>query len=166
VKLVPQAVLDWYNTPHGRRLSRYTMVSVVAVPVGVGFLEVGLHLFHWSPGWSALFGSAVGATPSYYLNRAWVWGKAGKSHLWKEIVPFWAMALLSTLFASWTVSETGRHVDKHRLIGQILILGAYLGGFAILWLVKYLIYNKVLFVVQHHPHDDPDRPDVEPALPN
>jgi putative flippase GtrA len=126
------------------------MVSVVAVPVGVVFLEVALHLFHWTPGWSALFGSAVGAIPSYYLNRAWAWGKSGRSHLWKEIVPFWVIAFLSTLFASWTVSETGHHVNKHHATGQILILAAYLGGFAILWLAKYVIYHKVLFV-DHHP---------------
>jgi putative flippase GtrA len=150
VALVPTAVRNWYDTPHGRRLVRYTMVSVVAVPVGVVFLEVALHLFQWTPGWSALFGSGVGAIPSYYLNRAWAWGKSGRSHFWKEIVPFWVIALLSTLFASWTVSETGHHVNKHHVTGQILILAAYLGGFAILWLVKYVIYHKVLFI-DHRP---------------
>ena len=152
MRVIPGMVQDWYATPHGRRMFRYTMVSVVAVPVGLTFDIVALDLFHWSPGWSGLFGAAIGAVPSYYLNRAWAWGKSGRSHLWKEIVPFWVIALLSTLFAAWTQSETGHHVNKHHLFGQLAILAAYLGGFAVLWAVKYVIYNKVLFVVQHHEH--------------
>lgn len=158
--IVPSAVQRWYGSPHGKRMVRYTMVSVVAVPVGLAFDILALDLFHWSPGWSGLFGAAVGAIPSYYLNRAWAWGKSGRSHLWKEIVPFWVIAFLSTLFAAWTQSEAGRHVNKHHLSGQLVILGAYLGGFAVLWLVKYVIYNKVLFAAQHHEH--PDEP-VEAA---
>jgi putative flippase GtrA len=139
------------------------MVSVVAVPVGLVFDVIALDGFHWSPGWSGLFGAGVGAIPSYYLNRAWAWGKSGRSHLWKEIVPFWVIALVSTLFAAWTQSEAGHHTNKHKVSGQVIILGAYLAGFALLWVVKYVIYNEVLFVARHHHHDDGD--DVEAPLP-
>jgi putative flippase GtrA len=137
---------------------RYTMVSVVAVPVGLFFDFVVLHFFHWSPWWSGLFGAGMGAIPSYYLNRAWAWGKTGRSHLWKEIVPFWVIALLSTIFAAWTQSEAGHHVDKHKLSGQVVILGAYLAGFGVLWVVKYVIFNELLFKVAHVPHDEPAEP--------
>jgi len=153
VKLVPQPALDWYATPHGKRMFRYTMVSVVAVPVGVVFLLFGLYVLGLSRGWAGIFGAFFGAIPSYYLNRTWAWGKTGKSHLWKEIVPFWVIAIISTLFAGWTVQQAGNFIDDHKLKGLIttaILLGAYLGGFAILWLIKYFIFNTLLFRVQHH----------------
>jgi putative flippase GtrA len=161
--------MDWYDKPHGKRMFRYTMVSVVAVPVGLIFDVVALTVFHWSAGWSGIFGAGFGAVPSYYLNRSWAWGKSGRSHLWKEIVPFWIIAFISVLFAGWTQSLAEHYVKHHDIAGLgrlVIILGAYLGGFALLWAVKYVIFNKVLFAVEHHHHDDPDQPDVEPALPS
>jgi putative flippase GtrA len=152
VPLVPQFAVDWYNTPHGKRMFRYTMVSVVAVPVGLLFDILALDLLRWSPGWSGVFGAAFGAIPSYYLNRTWAWGKTGRSHLLKEIVPFWVIAVIGVIFAGWTQNLAGDYVAHHHITGlvrQVLILGAYLGGFAILWGVKYVIFNKLLFVVKH-----------------
>jgi putative flippase GtrA len=131
---------------------RYTMVSVVAVPVGLIFDILALDVLKWSPGWSGIFGAGFGAVPSYYLNRSWAWGKTGRSHVWKEIVPFWAIALVSTLFAGWTQRTAGNWVKRHDIIGlerQVIILGAYLFGFGVLWIVKYVIFNTVLFKVQH-----------------
>jgi putative flippase GtrA len=163
VKLAPQPVLDWYATPHGTRLVRYTLVSVVAVPIGLIFDIIALDLFHWSPGWSGIFGAAWGAVPSYYLNRTWAWGKSGRSHLWKEIVPFWVIAFIGVLFAGWTQGLAGHDVKHHDITGllrQIIILGAYLAGFGVLWLVKYVIFNKVLFAGGRHPGAD-----AEPILP-
>ena len=50
--------------------------------------------------------------PAYYLNRAWVWGKRGKSHLTKEVVPFWAFAfsglVLSTIIVALIVPHRPR----------------------------------------------------------
>jgi putative flippase GtrA len=169
VKLVPQAVVDWYDTPHGKRMFRYTMVSAVAVPVGLVFDLLALTVFHWSAAWSGIFGAGFGAIPSYYLNRNWAWGKSGKSHLWKEIVPFWVIAFIGVLFAAWVQNLADHYARHHGITGPVrvvVILGAYLGGFTWLWAVKYVIFNKVLFAVKHpHPDDDPDRPDVEPAMP-
>ena len=150
MKITLSDVREKARSDQGRRMIRYTMVSIISVAVAQVLLALAFGVLKWSATWSNVFAVGVSAIPSYYLNRAWAWGKSGRSHFWKEIVPFWVIALLSTLFASWTVSETGHHVNKHHVTGQALILAAYLGGFAILWLVKYVIYHKVLFI-DHHP---------------
>jgi putative flippase GtrA len=151
--------MDWYGTPQGRRMVRYTLVSAVAVPVGSVFYLVALQLFGWSPGWSGVFGASAGAVPSYYLNRSWAWGKTGKSHLWKEVLPFWVLALIGVLFSGWTQSLASHFVKHHGIhdLSRVVILyAAYIGGFGVLWIGKYFIFNKVLFVVgHHHPHADP-----------
>jgi len=153
VKLAPQVAQDWYATPHGKKMVRYTAVSVVAVPVGLAFDVLALDGFGWSPGWSGVFGAAFGAIPSYYLNRSWAWGKTGKSHLWREIVPFWVIAVIGVIFAGWTQNLAGHYVKHHDITGlvrQVVILGAYLAGFGVLWLAKFVIFNKFLFTVDHH----------------
>ena len=79
----------------------------------------------------------VSATiPSYYLNRKWVWGKSGRSHLMKEIVPFWCMAAIGI-----TVSIGGAAVARHIGIEHhlshfdqtLLVLAANVFSFGLFW---------------------------------
>jgi putative flippase GtrA len=143
----------WYDTPDGKKMVRYTMVSVVAVPVGeVGYL-VALQIFGWAPISAGVFGAAFGAIPSYHLNRKWAWGKGGKSHWGKEIIPFWTIAAISAAFSGFTQDVAAGYVKRHHILSleRLTILnGAFLGGFAVLWVIKYIIFNKVLFNVAHH----------------
>ena len=150
--IVPARAWDWYQTPDGRKMVRYSMVSVVAVPVGLLGLAIGLEVFGMSPGWAGVFGACVGAVPSYYLNRSWVWGKTGKSHLMKEIVPFWLISLVGVLFSGWIEALAGHWTKAHGIEGLarlVLLLAANVAGFGVLWAAKYMLFNKVLFVVQH-----------------
>jgi putative flippase GtrA len=134
-------------------MTRYAMVSVVAVPVGELGIVIGLGVLSLSPGWAAVFGNSMGAIPSYYLNRTWVWGKGGRSHLVKEILPFWVISLIGVLFGGWFGSLGGTYAKHHHITGNVkvvLLLSANLLAFAILWVGKYIIFNKVLFGVVHH----------------
>ena len=79
---------------------RYTLVSVISVLVSLVVLFIALYFFHWSARTSNIVAVAVSAIPSYVLNRAWAWGKTGKSHLLKEVVPFWAMAFLGLVIST------------------------------------------------------------------
>jgi putative flippase GtrA len=149
---VPAPFRRFYATEHGRKLTRYLMVSVVAVPVGEAAIAIGL-VAGMSAGWAAVFGNSCGAIPSYYLNRTWVWGKSGRSHLLKEVVPFWAISLASIAFAGWFGSLAGTYARHHHITGSsrgLLLLAANLVAFAILWVIKYVIFNQVLFRVAHH----------------
>lgn len=146
-------VRRWYETEHGRKLTRYAMVSVVAVPVGEIGIVIGLAVLNLSAGWAAMFGNSLGALPSYYLNRSWVWGKGGRSHLVKEILPFWTISVIGVLFGGWFGSLGGTYARHHHITGTVkvvMLLAANLLAFAILWVGKYIFFNKVLFTVSHH----------------
>ena len=79
------------DTPEAKQLFSYTMVSVVSTAVSFGVLALVFGVLHlWGEIGSTVFANVVATVPSYYLNRKWVWGKGGRSHLMKEIVPFWA----------------------------------------------------------------------------
>jgi putative flippase GtrA len=140
----------WYRTTEGRKKVRYGLVSVVAVPVG----EVGLLFFNLiglTAGWAAVCGNSVGAIPSYLLNRYWVWGKNDRNKFFAEIMPFWAITVIGIAFSLYVGHEGGAFARRHDIGGATrlaILLVANLGGFAVLWVVKFVLFNRLLFVVR------------------
>ena len=149
-------VWRFYQTPHGRKLFGYTMVSAVSTVVSFGVLGLTFGLFRvGSEVPDTLFANMVATVPSYYLNRNWAWGKAGRSHLTREVLPFWAMAVTGILFSILT-SSYARHVGQvhhfHHFGRTVLVLGANLAAFGVLWVVKFLVFNRLFHV--HHDLSD------------
>src|SRR5918992_2214733 len=73
---------------------RYTMASAVAVTCNLVILFTCSGLIGLGPVHSNIIAVSLSCIPSYLLNRYWVWGKRGRNHFWKEVAPFWALALL------------------------------------------------------------------------
>src|SRR5579872_3668617 len=92
-------VLEKLRGPGGRKLFRYSMASAVAVVISVVLLVIFNGLIGMSAWVSSTLATAIAAVPNYEMNRKWAWGKTGPSHLWKEVLPFWALA-----FLGWAVS--------------------------------------------------------------
>jgi putative flippase GtrA len=144
-------LLRMYRTPTGRKMFRYTMVSVISSGVSFGVLFIVFGVFHpWSEVPSTVFANVVATVPSYYLNRNWAWGKSGRSHLMKEVLPFWSMAAAGITLSILTAT-LARHVgDTHNLhhFGRtVLVLGANLLAFGVLWVAKFVLFNRLF---HHH----------------
>lgn len=125
------------------------LVSVVTVVVSQIALFTLFAGFHWTARSSNVLACVVGGIPSYYLNRRWTWGKTGPSHLLKEIVPFWGLACLGLVFSTWSAdfAETKAHeFTSSRFTQAMIINAAVIGAFGVLWVAKFIIFNKVLFV--------------------
>jgi putative flippase GtrA len=154
VDLSPSDVLDWARSPEGQKLVRYTIVSVISVIVSqtvLFSLQLGANV---REGWANIIACGVATVPSYELNRKWAWGKSGRGHLWREVAPFWALAFLGLAFSEWAVVVAGHWARDHhlvRLARSALVNGAALSAFGVLWVAKFVIFNKVLFV--HHEQD-------------
>ena len=165
--LSPSGLLAWSRSHEGRKFFRYSMVSVVSVIVYEITLFVTLGLLHWKTARSAnLCAVSISAIPSYYLNRAWAWGKSGRSHLMKEVVPFWAMALLGLVFSTWATDLAKSFADdftEAHLLRTAIVMFAGLAAFGVLWIAKFVILNKVLFA--HHPERLPEALDGRTGLP-
>lgn len=144
------AVVDRARSPGGKKAIKYTLVSIISVAVSQVAFVVVYGGLSWTAKSASVLATSVGAVPSYILNRRWAWGKSGKSHLWKEIVPFWGLALVSLAFSTWTSDFAETYVEAHhsftKPVKTLVVTGAYLGGFAILWVAKFVIFNKLIFV--------------------
>jgi putative flippase GtrA len=148
---------DWLRTHQGRKIFRYTMVSVISTSVSTLVIVVVYGVAHvWSEVPSTIFGNAVATFPSYWLNRRWAWGKSGRSHFIKEVLPFWVMATLGIVFSiggAALAHHIGVHYKLAHLELTVVVLVANFLSFAIFWVVKLLVFNH-LFRVQLEEFDE------------
>jgi putative flippase GtrA len=139
-----------YHTPSGRKLLRYTMVSVISTAVSASVLAIvygGLRL--WTEVPSTVFANVVATVPSYYLNRRWAWGKSGRSHMLREVVPFWVASLAGIALSILAASEAQHFGEVHNLhhFGRtVLVVGANFVAFGTLWVLKFLVFNRLFHV--------------------
>ncbi|HUY22758.1 MAG TPA: GtrA family protein [Acidimicrobiales bacterium] len=139
-----------YHTPTGKKLVRYAMVSVISTVVSFSILGLVYGVLRlWTEVPSTVFANLVASVPAYYLNRSWSWGKNGRSHILKEVVPFWTMSAAGLALSIFTASQAQHLSDVHHLhhFGRtVLVEGANTGAFAILWVVKFLVFNRLFKV--------------------
>jgi putative flippase GtrA len=116
------------------------LIALVVLTIVYGVLRL------WTEVPSTLFANVVAGIPSYLLNRQWVWGKSGRSHVWREIVPFWVMSLIGIAFALFAAALAHDVADTHHLhhlARTALVVGANIAAFGILWLLKFIILNRL-----------------------
>ena len=141
---------SWLKTHEGRKLFRYTMVSVISTAMSTIVLAIVFGLKVWTEIPSAVFANASATFPSYWLNRHWAWGKHGRSHLVKEVLPFWTMAALGIAFSivgAALARDVGIHFKLSHIDQTVLVLVANFLSFAIFWVVKLLVFNRMFKVV-------------------
>lgn len=127
---------------------RYVAVSVVNVLLGGGLLVV---LQRWlEPTVANVVAVGCSAVPAYYLNRAWVWGKRGRSHWRKEVLPFWAFVFTGLVLSTIAIAFAQQHTDNH-----FVILFVQLFAFGVLWVLRFFLLDK-LFHIEVYEDDTPD----------
>jgi putative flippase GtrA len=135
------------RTPQGLKLIRYSMVSIISALTSLVILTVVYGVLRlWTEVFSVLFSNVMAGIPSYILNRRWVWGKSGRSHVWREILPFWVMSITGIGFALFTATLAHNFADTHHLhhlARTVLVVGANVGAFGLLWILKFIILNRL-----------------------
>ncbi len=133
----------------GIKALKYSAVSAITVALSqiILFVLFGI-IRRWSATTCNVIATATTAIPGYYLNRAWVWGKTGKSHFVKEVAPFWVLTLLGltlSLVAVAYAHSLAVHLGLSHILDAIFVNLAALGAFGLLWIGKYMIFNRFLF---------------------
>jgi putative flippase GtrA len=130
------------------RFIRYSMVSGVAIIISQVAILICTAGFHTSGILANTVGAVVATPASYELNRKWAWGKHGKSHLWKEVAPFWGLTLLGYLGSTGTVQLADNLCHSHHVGGltrSLAIMGASLFAYGVVWIVKFLVFQHLVF---------------------
>jgi putative flippase GtrA len=119
---------------------KFVAVSLIGTVISQSLIVLFKGQWDWNGAVANLVAVCISAVPSYYLNRAWVWGKRGSSSMAREVLPFWIMTLaglaLSTFFA---------YVADRIWDATIAVNIANLAGFGVLWVVKFLVLDQYVF---------------------
>jgi putative flippase GtrA len=134
--------------PLVRRITGYSAGSVVAVIISEACFAAAYGWGHSGTTLASAAGFVGGAVPNYILNRRWAWrdrrGRSRRAELSLYMAVAIASFLVSALVTHW--AEAGaRHLTAVRGWQVALITAAYLGVSAVFFVVKFVIYETVVF---------------------
>ena len=135
------------HSPDFAKLLRYGTISVVSTAISLSGLFLFYRILSLSPGWSNIWATVIATIPYYYLNRMWVFKRRGRSHLTKEIIPFWVIAFGSLILSTLAVRFAGyeaRTIGSKTTRAGILLMANF-ATYGILWLMKFFVFNRLLF---------------------
>ena len=151
IPLIERILIPTRGDRSVHKFIRYSMVSGVAVVISQVTILLCTGVFGLSGILSNTLGVVTSTPASYELNRKWAWGKSGKSHLWREVAPFWGFTLIGYLASTGTVQLADSMTREHHVHGApriLAIMGASLFAWGLVWIVKFLVFNRIIFAVR------------------
>ncbi len=164
------SVLHHARSDAGRRAIRYVATSGFGVVTTQIFLIVFLYVLDWKPITANFLAVTLTSVPVFLLNKHWVWGKRGKAHMRREVIPFWlfniaglAISLVAVAIVVHLTKDPTVESLKHG--NKLAVQFANIAGFGVLWILKYLFLDKIMFGPEHHTPYDEDIEREEAGLP-
>ena len=161
-RLHPKALWAHSKTEGGQRAIRYSATSIICVVITQVLIVVFLNVVHINftdliniQMQANLAATMCTSIPAFILNKYWVWGKRGRAHMRREVLPFWAFTVAGWIISTVMVGLVTNLADSHSSTQTILVMAANIAGFGTLWVVKYIFLDKIMFGPDHHtPYDE------------
>lgn len=165
-KLHPRHLWAHAQTEAGRRAIRYSATSLICVAITQAFIILFYKGIQLNEVESNLAATMLTSIPAFALNKYWVWGKRGKAHLRREVLPFWLFTVAGWILSTGSVWLVSHHVGSPQSsMRTISVMAASISGFGVLWVLKYVFLDKIMFGPEHHTPYDEDIELEEAALP-
>jgi putative flippase GtrA len=146
--------------PTLQKLFKYSVASGTAVTVDVTVLVFCKALLGMPSMTSHLIAVFTSSIPNYLINRKWTWQQQGKNRLWGEVVPFWTMAVLGLILSTIFVAYASDRWDS-----TFATTVANLSGFGVLWVLKFLVLDKLMWKVVPEMAHEVDVDEAETVAP-
>ncbi len=129
-----------------QRLFRYTAGSVICFVVSeITFVLLFAPHVLGARG-SSVVASIAGIIPGYFLNRNWTWDRRGRSDFWREVAPYWATAIISTVVAAVVIGFVNdAFINDSRAVRTVLNATAYMVTYGVIFVAKFVLFERVLF---------------------
>jgi putative flippase GtrA len=132
---------------HIVKLFRYSALSVLFTSLTFVGLALLVGVLDFPAGWANFLIVAASIPLGFELNRRWVWAAPG-GRWWEspEVIPYGAFSLIALGLSTFAVHQTGLVVATWSRTGRTLAVeGASLASFGSLWVIQYLVLDRVLF---------------------
>lgn len=162
--LTPRGLLEHSRTDAGRRMIRYGATSGIGIVGTQIFLLIFLVGLDMEPVPSNLSATMLMSIPAFMLSKYWVWGKTGRAHMRREVIPFWVFTVAGWGLSTGAVYLAARATTPDTLFHTLSVMAATVSGFGILWVLKYVFLDKIMFGPDHHTPYDEDYEREEAAV--
>ena len=146
--LAPTAGGDAAHRTLVQKLTRCMGVSVITTIISVSTLGVATAVFGVAAWLANVLATGLATGPSYQLNRRWTWGRRDPSDPWRQVLPFWVLSFTGLALSTLAVGATDAWATSAGLVGPVhtgALIAAHLSGFGALWVVQFILLDRVLF---------------------
>lgn len=141
------SVLQRLRSGRSGLFGRYTASSVIAGVISQGTFMI-CYAVGTLPSVASIIAFIAGAVPNYFMNRYWAWQQTDRVRPARELLPYVVINILTALLAS--VLTTGADVwlrdriDSHTW-QVILVSVAFVGTYAVMFVLKFFLFDKLIF---------------------
>ena len=131
-----------------RKQIRYLVASAASLTVAQAVLVVAFGIVGWTAVTSNVASFIVATAFAYVIQRRWTWRRTDRSNLWREVVPFWAMAGIGLAASTIAVRAAASFAEENvtsRLVQTLAVVAASTATYGVLWMVKFLVLERYLF---------------------
>ena len=131
----------------GRRIARFAISSMVSAITSAIVFAV-LYVVGFSTTVCTITAFVAGAIPNWTMNRRWTWKVEGQVAFGREIVAYVVLSASTLVALSLATAWTHRHVQgipAGHGIRVILVTGSYFAVLALLYGVRYFLYEFWIF---------------------
>ncbi len=123
-------------------------VSLITTMISVSILTFGTAVIGLAAWLANVVATSVATVPSYHLNRRWTWGRTDASNPVREVLPFWVLSFAGLVLSTVAVGVADSWATAAGLAGSVhtaTVVAAQLSGFGALWIVQFVLLDRVLF---------------------
>ena len=131
--------------PRVRRISRYLLTSGISTAVSEATLIAVLAVRLLPAPAGAMAATGTGGMVSYALSRYWIWADADRRRAGLQLVLYWAVAAAGMLLAAAATDFMADHATGSHPARVAEAAAAYLATYGLLWIAKFLVYQRVIF---------------------
>jgi putative flippase GtrA len=144
--LVVDWLQNWLRSAMGVKVTRYSIGSVVALATSEVTFAV-LYATGWLGTSSATaVAFCAGAIPNWILNRRWAWERRGRLRVSREVVLYAVVSFVSWAASAVATGEASSHLHGSHTARVVLVSGAYAATYGVLFLVKFVVFERAVFV--------------------
>ena len=143
-----------------RRLIRYGSVSAVATVTSLTVLGILVGILSFPAIWANVIATAIATVPSFELNRRWVWAQGGRRSLLRQATPYFLLSFIGLVISTFAVHLASDATSAtSRLLHTAAVEMANVAAYGTLWIIQFVLCDRVLFRAPGVAADSDDRPD-------
>jgi putative flippase GtrA len=131
-------------TRRNGRFIRYAVGSAFATGVSAVTFAVVYRGLHAGPQVASVAAFGAGAVVNFVSNRFWAWSGRHRLGLGRDLAGYLTLAVATALAAAGVTSLTERLTRA-----WVLVEASYFGTYAAMFLVKFVLLDRVVFRSRH-----------------